>query len=335
VPLTGWKSRRRQAASATVVLAVAFAVLGCGGGSDPQSQPSSPLPTSRLLAAGEPVDGAALTHRLKAAITRAGGCTMESEAGPGRDLGVVHLQSLNAAGMVDDVWGQGTITGADGRSVQYVSRWGTDMDHNGFYVNDGTLIDGHHWARMPQFTNTLLDPKALVAAHPLFVAPGEILPDVQPDMVAVVLYSTGKDSIRSAGPETVGGVNAAHYLWNLNGKLPKAGSTADFEIWMDEHDLPVRVLAHLSNGLPVTADYRHWEKRESREAAPHLGHDRASRPGPLTPNTPARTCVAGGDVRRPGDRRSGRTPAEARRVRELVAARPPSWIETVRLDDSA
>jgi hypothetical protein len=198
-----------------------------------------------------------LSERMTAAELAAGGSTMDVTAGTASLTGTFSFGPHAGGAMLYPSRGSGRLIAA-GHQVDYVLDVVKLPDNFNFYVNDGSVINDRHWARVPGVVDELDDVKALLKTHPWFVAIPQLVQDSQPDILAGYLFGAGP-SLQSIGAETVNGVNVTHYRFTVDGTKPEAGAKSTFEIWIDQQGRPAKYISN-DRGFPMTATYGHWGK---------------------------------------------------------------------------
>lgn len=209
-----------------VIGPVMLGVTGCSGSNEKSDATATARPSASSSptvsgppVAGTAIDGEKMFKKLTAAMIKAGGCTMTAT------IGVVSLDGTFALGKVDElgfpssVMASGTVTSADAKKAQYVARLGQRFQNTGFWVNDGTPIEGRPWALVPRNTSRISDPQSLVKTHPLYMLVAQAVPLVQPDNIAT-LMSVRKGLVKASDSTA----RQAHYVWSINGKPPVAGA---------------------------------------------------------------------------------------------------------------
>ena len=262
-------SWRRRIGLTTVLIAAGLAAAGCGSSSSAASPTVTATSTPHRYPAGHAFDANRIGDRMITAVRAAGGSTMQVTAGVAQLSGTFAFGSGEAVPMLFPSRGAGRLT-ASGRSIDWVLDVPEQVTDLGFYVNDGTLVNDRHWARVPPDVVGLdLERdgvQALLKAHPGLVFVPVVVEDTEPDILATYVSRAGS-SLRSLGAETVGGLAVTHYRFTVDGKTPKAGAKNTFEIWIDQQGRPAKYVSN-ERGFTTTASYSHWGKQPSASLPP-------------------------------------------------------------------
>jgi hypothetical protein len=289
----GWNTGRRRLAAVGLLVAVTGSVPALSGcsGSDSDAAPPRPssagpsasAPSAAVTAsgasgasgtpvAGTPVDGERMFQRITAALLKAKGCTMKADIGAVSLSGAFSFDSRDEMGFIAKVYGKGRITANDGRAGSWVAGLGQRFQGAGFYVDDGSTLEGRRWARVPRNTANLTDPQTVIRTHPLYMLVPEAVPLVEPDNIAS-LISVKKGVVRADEPVRDG---LTHYYWSVDGKPPVKGGPKVYEVWLDRQYRPVKFVGQVREA-PLQATYGNWQDQKDTRRTPD-GKDVADLP---------------------------------------------------------
>lgn len=265
----GSNARRRRVGAAALIAGAGLLATGCSGTPDspgpaaspaatapstsgPATASGTPAPTG-TTAAGKPVDGESLNQAMTTAIAKAGGCEMKATVGAVSMSGSFAFGPRDEVGFISEVYGRGSLTSGDGSTARYHALTGQRIAGGGFYIDDGTPIQGRTWARVPRFGSALKDPETLIKEHPLYLLVPEAVQIVQPDNITS-LIAVKKGAFEAPDSGAGGG---RHYVWTVDGKTPVQGAENTYEVWTDAEGLPTRFTGTV-RGAALDARYTRW-----------------------------------------------------------------------------